>query len=111
MPNVATIYSKFRGSKGFLIGLATFIGLWMTFHFLFGFDTDFGDLNTILSTEASVSLAFFTMVSDKQASIEKLIIEEIRRIGASTLEIAIAQRAVTELIIKKLDQILEKVEN
>jgi len=71
MPNFAQIYASFRGSKNFLIGLSAFVACWLTFHFTLGYDKDFGALNTILSTEASISLAFFTMVADRQAEHQK----------------------------------------
>lgn len=66
--NFASIYSKFRGSTWFLLILIGVMALWLGCHFLFGTDRDLGGLNLFLSFEASVSLAFFTMVSDAQTA-------------------------------------------
>jgi hypothetical protein len=69
--NFAKLYSKFRGSTwflGLLVGACTF---WLTAHWLFGMDKDLGGLNIFLSFEASISLAFFTMVNDSQAEAAK----------------------------------------
>lgn len=69
--NFAKIYSKFRGSTwflGLLVGVCT---AWLTAHWLFGADKDLGGLNIFLSFEASISLAFFTMVNDAQAEAAK----------------------------------------
>ncbi len=76
----AGIYAKARGSKWFLIGLLSFIGTWLSFHFTVGFDKDFGMLNLFLSSEASIGLAFFTMLSDQQtheAKAQTLVIQQI----------------------------------
>lgn len=64
----AQFYAKARGSKWFVIGLVTFIATWLTCHNLWGIDKDFGMLNLFLSAEASIGMAFFTMLSDKQTT-------------------------------------------
>lgn len=62
---LALWYAKFRGSAIFLWGLLGFIGIWLSiFHGLLKFDPDFGIINLILSSEASVSLAFFAMMQE-----------------------------------------------
>lgn len=66
MPDFARSYVELRGSKGFLWGLVTLVTVWMCLHFLIGLDPDWGMLNLFLSSEASISLAFFTMTSAKQ---------------------------------------------
>lgn len=50
----------------------------MLVHHLFGFDPDFGMLNLFLSTEASISLAFFTMLGEKQDNANKRSLEELK---------------------------------
>lgn len=47
---------RFRESNGFLWTLCVFVGLWMFFHWLFGFDPGLGGYNSLLSTEASIVL-------------------------------------------------------
>jgi hypothetical protein len=66
--NFAKIYSKFRGSTWFLYLLIILCSTWLAAHWAFGADKDLGGLNIFLSFEASISLAFFTMVSDSQAA-------------------------------------------
>lgn len=89
--NFASIYSKFRGSTWFLLILIGVMVVWLAAHFLFGTDRDLGGLNLFLSFEASVSLAFFTMVSDAQTA-------EARK-----------QTDRIEEILKKMDDRDEKV--
>lgn len=91
MSNLATKYAGFRGSKSFLLGLVAFVACWLTIHFIFGLDKDFGALNTILSTEASISLAFFTMVSDQNDAHNQEVHDKLQNIGKSQLALAEAQ--------------------
>lgn len=64
--NLAKWYAKFRGSTTFLWGLLGFILFWLgVVHGLFRFDKDFGIINLMLSSEASVSLAFFAMMQEQ----------------------------------------------
>lgn len=99
--NFARAYATFRGSKFFLFALVAFVGLWLTFHFIVGFDSDFGELNMMLSIEASVSLAFFTMLNDrqneyqaKQMVYQQQVMEDLQRIGSATLQMAEAQNGM-----------------
>jgi len=78
--NFASVYSKFRGSTWFLLILLGVMAIWLTCHFLFGTDRDLGGLNLFLSFEASVSLAFFTMVSDQQTAEAKKQTDRIEQI-------------------------------
>lgn len=68
--NAAGLYAKFRGSALFLVALAMTIGFWITWNVFPGlphFDgPDFGRLNLVLSTEASLSVALLIMANDKQ---------------------------------------------
>jgi uncharacterized membrane protein len=64
--NLAKWYAKFRGSATFLWGLLGFIALWIgVVHGIFGIDKDYGIINLMLSSEASVSLAFFAMMQEQ----------------------------------------------
>ena len=64
--NLAKWYAKFRGSATFLWGLLGFIIFWLgAVHGLLHLDQDFGIINLILSSEASVSLAFFAMMQEQ----------------------------------------------
>jgi uncharacterized membrane protein len=63
---IATFYRHFRTSRSFLAILVTFIGIWMSLHFTRGFDPDWGGLNLVLSIEASIGMALFMLVADRQ---------------------------------------------
>lgn len=64
--NFAKWYAKFRGSSTFLFGLLGFIAVWIGLHFMFSWwDQDLAGINIILSSEASVSLAFFAMMQEQ----------------------------------------------
>jgi len=62
---LALWYAKFRGSSIFLVGLLSFIAVWLMISKWIGFDRDHGLINLILSSEASVSLAFFAMMQEQ----------------------------------------------
>jgi hypothetical protein len=57
-------YTRFRASKIFLLGIVLLIASWLGFHWFFGIDQDLGGINLFLSAEASVSLAFFAIVTE-----------------------------------------------
>lgn len=95
--NFAQLYAKARGSKTFLYGLLAFILAWLAVSRATGFDADHGLINLILSAEASVSLAFFAMMGDKQ--------------DAQHREQVAAMLALLQAIKKEEDQILEEVEH
>lgn len=113
MGNFAAAYATFRGSKTFLIGLLAIVACWLTSHFLTGFDDGFGLLNTFLSIEASISLAFFTMMGDAQsreqakqtAELERAV-NEILRIGAACLDVAQTQRDILREHSDELDTLV-----
>lgn len=67
----AAFYKRLRTSKTFFAAVSTFIAVWCTLHFLFGFDPDWGGLNLILSAEASLSMALFMMLSDRQDQFQR----------------------------------------
>lgn len=64
-------YKRLRTSKTFFFAVSTFIGVWCALHFLFGFDPEWGALNLILSAEASLSMALFMMLSDRQDQFQR----------------------------------------
>lgn len=75
-----------------------FVAAWLLLHYFTHFDSDFGALNLCLSTEASVSLAFFTMMGDRQTSDNAKsmaaladTIEEVRAMATVLVEVAEAQ--------------------
>lgn len=83
--NIAEVYGKFRGSKAFLVGLCSFIAIWMALHFLVPiFDPEMGFINLILSVESSVSLAFFSYLSSLQDEKMEKAIERIEAIVRGT---------------------------
>jgi len=63
--DLATTYAKLRGSSGFLIGLVSFVVIWLTASIITGFDRDHGLINLSLSAESSISLAFFAMLQER----------------------------------------------
>lgn len=70
--DIAKTYSKLRSSTGFLVSLVLFIVLWLMLSSITGFDKDHGLINLMLSAEASVSLAFFSMLQDRVERATKL---------------------------------------
>lgn len=118
MGNFAAAYAAFRGSKTFLLGLLSIVACWLSIHFIAGFDADFGLLNTFLSIEASISLAFFTMMGDAQsreqakqtAELERAV-NEILRIGTACLEVAQTQRDILREHSRELDMLIDSLKN
>lgn len=75
--NFAQTYAKARGSKWFLLGLVGFIIVWLTTSRITGWDKDHGLINLCLSAEASISLAFFALLNDKQDAKFEQILEKL----------------------------------
>lgn len=92
MPNFAEVYAKARGSKAFLAGLVVFVFGWLGLSAVTGLDADHGLINLFLSTEASISLAFFTMLNDKTDAAQRAQADALERMVSSVLSIAEAQR-------------------
>jgi len=97
--DLAKAYAAFRGSSIFLVVLASVVAIWVACHFLFNLDPDLGGLNTILSAEASISLAFFTMLGErqsrshnKQMAVLADSLDEIRAMSNVLIAIAETQR-------------------
>jgi uncharacterized membrane protein len=93
--NFAQLYAKARGSRTFLYGLLAFILAWLAVSHWTGFDGDHGLINLLLSAEASVSLAFFAMMGEKQDAQHREQME--------------AMLALLQAIKKEEDRILEEV--
>lgn len=101
--DLARTYAALRGSPIFLLLLASFVTAWLGAHHIWGFDPEFGMLNMCLSIEASVSLAFFTMVGERQSQTQlkqtealTSVVNDIKLMSASIIEVANAQKAVLE---------------
>lgn len=71
-----SFYLKFRGTRTFLFTLCTFIIVWLLGHFLFKLDEGFGDLNLILSIEASIGVALLMKHNTKEKEKETRLEEE-----------------------------------
>ena len=85
--NFAQFYAKARGSKWFLFGLLGIIATWLTVSRLTGFDLDHGLINLFLSAEASISLAFFTLLSDKQNERFEELLKAIQKQDEKLLDV------------------------
>lgn len=101
--DLARTYAAFRGSPIFLLILTAYVAGWIGVHYVTGFDPEFGILNMSLSIEASVSLAFFTMIGERQARMQSKqtasltsIVTDVRNMSVSMIEVAKAQKAVLE---------------
>lgn len=92
--NFAKWYAKFRGSSTFLFGLLGFIFGWIALHFFFSWwDRDLAGINIILSSEASISLAFFAMMQEQTdmqhtevMTAIKQMLEQSQKVDAEILE-------------------------
>lgn len=102
--NFAKWYAKFRGSATFLWGLLGFIFFWVgVLHGIFGLDKDFGIINLILSSEASVSLAFFAMMQEQTDIQHSEVMNAIR-------EMLEANKKVDEEILETVEEIQEELD-
>lgn len=95
--NFADAYARIRGGAAFLVFLISFCVCWLAFHYTHGWDADFGTYNMILSTEASVSLAAFAAIGEKQYK--------------ATIELLTEIRELAKTIRDKEDKILKEVEH
>ena len=95
---IAAFYSGIRGSSAFLIVLTTFIVVWLSLNFVFGFDPDWGGLNLCLSIEASLGVSLYMVVSSQQDAILQSILSEIREQNRMILHLEQAQVAQIEAL-------------
>jgi hypothetical protein len=98
---ILLVYLTIRRPRNFLILLCAYIVATFIAHFAFGYDSDFGLTNLVLSIESSTANAVLMMVAEEsaEASARMLkailgLVEEIRCNTAATLAIAEAQRAM-----------------
>lgn len=87
---LAAWYVKFRGSTWFLNGLLSIIGGWLTTHWIWHLDPDLGGINLFLSAEASISLAFFTILSEVQSIWFERMLEHQQKQTELLIEISTA---------------------
>lgn len=80
----ANLYARFRGSTAFLAALAATITVWIGWNEMPGLphfdDPEFGRLNLLLSTEASLSVALLIMANDKQNRAQQEILRQLLRL-------------------------------
>lgn len=96
--NFARFYTRFRASKIFLTILCVIVATWLGAHWWFGLDPDFGGINLFLSGEASISLAFFTIVADMQDSANRAQMEFQQKQLEYLLEITAAVHELLESV-------------
>lgn len=92
--NLAVWYAKFRGSAVFLVGLSIYIIAWLALHMIFPWwDKDLALINLTLSSEASVSLAFFALMQEQTdmhhaelMTAIKTMLEQSQKVDAEILE-------------------------
>lgn len=93
---LAEAYSRFRGSRTFLLALCGAIAASVTAHNLLGFDHDWGITNLSLSMEASISVALLIMGNEKQEAAQRKqltymlhLMESIRDLMAHQVAVAV----------------------
>ena len=96
----AELYKNFRSGRAFFVALSTFIAVWVSIHFLTGFDSDWGTLNLLLSMEASISMSLFMAISDKQDEMQRKMDAENELILRAILHVAEATR---DILSQKVD--------
>ncbi len=99
--DMARIYMMFRGSKYFLLALGLLCLVWIVVHWVTGFDSDLGELDTVLSIEASLSLALVGVGADAQEAWQKRMAEDQRRLAVATLAAVEAVKLMLEREIEK----------
>ncbi len=78
-------YASFRGSTAFLVVLAATIAIWIGWNESPGLphfdDPEFGRLNLLLSTEASLSVALLIMANEKQDKAQQETLKHLLRLA------------------------------
>lgn len=100
LSQLASAYTKIRGSKGFLLTLISIIVSWISLHFTFGIDPEWGGLNLFLSSEASIALAFYTVDTARQEAQFKEQMAAHQRLLEYLIDINGAMKQVIEQIAK-----------
>lgn len=94
---LASVYARFRASTAFLVVLVLFVAAWIAAHLLWGFDSDWGLLNLILSIEASISVALIIMANDRQETIEKKQLAYMQHLMEGMLRSLEKQKAIEDV--------------
>jgi len=103
--NFAKWYAKFRGSSTFLWGLLVFIASWLGLHHVFAhFDSDLAGINIILSSEASVSLAFFAMMQEQTDMQHSEVMNAIKQMLETSQKVDAEILETVEDIEEKIDE-------
>ena len=76
--DLEALYTRFRRSRLFLIVLVVVVSLWLTAHYVFGLDPDFGGLNLALSVEATMAGAILYIALKRS---ERLQAEQLKYIA------------------------------
>jgi hypothetical protein len=92
---LARAYQRVRNGKAFAIGLAVFVAAWWTAQFThWAWDPDLGQINFLLSVEASLSQALtFTMLAGLLGLVLKLL-RDIENMARRLLELLELERDV-----------------
>jgi uncharacterized membrane protein len=85
------IYLTFRKPKNFLAILVIFIVFSMTLHTLYGYDSDFGVTNLVLSMEASIAGAVLMLVAEQSAEMHRRSNESQAEILKSLVDMQASQ--------------------
>lgn len=102
--NLAVWYAKFRGSATFLWGLLGFIVGWICLHMVFPWwDRDLAGINILLSSEASVSLAFFAMMQEQTDMQHAEVMNAIK-------EMLVQAKKTDAEILETVEEIEEKID-
>jgi hypothetical protein len=69
-----SFYAKVRKGRAFFIGLSLFCGVWVLWNTIPGlphFDQGFGELNLVLSIEASIASSVLLAANEKQDELQR----------------------------------------
>ena len=81
-------FTKWRTGKGFLLSLSVFVGIWVTFDYLFyKFDPELLRLNLVLSIEAAYALPVLMMQRERQEAAEAKQLKYMKDLIETTLEL------------------------
>lgn len=82
-PYLLRAYMAFRNPKYFLLMLVSYIACSVFAHGHFGYDSDWGMTNLILSIEASTASAVLMMVAERTSAMqEQMTLNQREQIGA-----------------------------
>ncbi len=95
MGKLFRFYLMVRKPRNFLKILVIFLSTWLFSHWAFGTDGDFGAINLILSTEASIAGAVLMMVAEESAEWQRMILTQLHELmhDLNSLVTALVQMA------------------